>query len=84
MVDKVYKQKNLAMAWTKVKANRGAGGVDGQTLKTFEMDLEHHLERLHEELKTDTFRPQPVRQHLIPKPGQPGKLRPLGIPTVTS
>ena len=81
-MDKVYKPKNLAMAWAKVKANRGAGGVDGQTLETFEIDLEQHLERLHAALKTDTYRPQPVRQHLIPKPGQPGKLRPLGIPTI--
>jgi group II intron reverse transcriptase/maturase len=82
LVDKVYKRKNVAMAWAKVKANGGSGGVDGQTLATFEMDLEHHLDRLHEELKADSYRPQPVRQHLIPKPGQPGKQRPLGIPTI--
>jgi group II intron reverse transcriptase/maturase len=81
-VDKVYKQKNLAMAWDKVKANRGAGGVDGETLETFEAELEQHLDRLHAELKTDTFRPQAVREHLIPKPGQPDKQRALGIPTI--
>jgi RNA-directed DNA polymerase len=40
LVDKVYKRKNLEMAWEKVKANRGSGGVDGQTLETFEAQLE--------------------------------------------
>jgi RNA-directed DNA polymerase len=49
-VDKVYKRKNLEMAWEKVKANRGSGGVDGQTLETFEAQLEQPLERLHREL----------------------------------
>ena len=81
LVDKVYKPKNLAMAWEKVKRNGGACGVDGQTLKTFEAELDQQLQRLHEQLKTDTYRPQPVRQQLIPKAGQPGKYRPLGIPT---
>jgi RNA-directed DNA polymerase len=36
LIDKVYKRKNLEMAWVKVKANRGSGGVDGQTLEAFE------------------------------------------------
>jgi group II intron reverse transcriptase/maturase len=70
------------MAWRKVKSNDGAGGIDGQSIEDFEADLDLHLDRLHEELKTDTYRPQPVRRKLIPKPGQPGKLRPLGIPTI--
>ena len=82
MVDKVYQWKNLELAWRKVKANHGAGGVDGQSIEEFGAEWETHLRRLHEELKTDTYRPQPVRQKLIPKPGQPGKQRPLGIPTV--
>src|ERR1700736_5186374 len=50
LVDKVYKRKNLEMAWENVKANRGSGGVDGQTLETFEAQLEQPLERLHREL----------------------------------
>jgi group II intron reverse transcriptase/maturase len=81
-VDKVYKAKNLELAWKRVKANRGAGGVDGQSLEEFAEGLDENLARLHEELKTDTYRPQPVRQKMIPKPGQPGKFRPLGIPTI--
>jgi len=82
LVDKVYKPKNLELAWEKVKRNRGAGGVDGQSLEAFEAELGEQLARLHRELRGDAYRPQPVRQKLIPKPGQPGKLRPLGIPTV--
>ncbi len=82
LVDKVYKEKNLRLAWERVKANRGAGGVDGQTLAKFEEDLEVHLQRLHDELRRDTYRPQPVRQVMIPKPGKPGQRRPLGIPTI--
>ena len=82
LVDKVYKRKNLEMAWEKVKANRGSGGVDGQTLETFEGQLEQQLERLHRELKEDTYQPLPVRQHQIPKQGKPGEYRMLGIPAI--
>ena len=82
LVDKVYKRKNLEVAWEKVKRNRGAGGVDGEDLAAFEASLETNLDRLHQELRDGTYVPQPVLQHLIPKAGQPGKLRRLGIPTV--
>jgi len=82
LVDKVYKRKNLEMAWEKVKANRGSGGVDGQNLETFEVQLEQQLERLHRELKEGTYQPLPVRQHRIPKQGKPGEFRMLGIPAI--
>ena len=82
LVDKVYKRKNLVLAWEKVKRNGGAGGVDGQSLEEFEEKLDEHLDRLHEELKGDFYRPHPVREHQIPKAGQPGKMRKLGIPTI--
>ena len=82
LVDKVYKQKNLALAWEKVKRNKGAGGIDGQSIADFENDLIGHLEKLHNELRTQTYQPQPVKRQLIPKRGHPGKFRPLGIPTV--
>ena len=84
LIDKVYKRKNLEMAWEKVKANRGSGGVDGQTLEAFETQLNQQLERLQRELKEDTYQPLPVRQHPIPKRDKPGEYRMLGIPTVVS
>ena len=70
------------MAWEKVKANRGRGGVDGQSLEAFAAQLDQQLDRLQSELKEDTYQPQPVRQVQIPKAGKPGEFRTLGIPTV--
>ena len=67
LVDKVYKRKNLELAWKRVKRNKGAGGIDGQTLDVFEEQLVAHLDRLHAELKNDDYRPLPVRQKLIPR-----------------
>ncbi len=82
LVDKVYQPKTLRVAWEKVKANRGSGGIDGQSLEEFERGLDEHLSRLHEELRTDRYRPLPVRRVEIPKAGKPGETRPLGIPAV--
>jgi group II intron reverse transcriptase/maturase len=82
LVDKIYKMKNLELAWERVRRNKGAGGVDGQSIGQFEGSCSTNLKRLHEELKSDTYQPQPVRQKMIPKQGQPGRQRPLGIPTV--
>jgi group II intron reverse transcriptase/maturase len=70
------------MAWEKVKANRGSGGVDGQSLEAFAAQLDQQLDRLHSELKEDTYQPQPVRQVQIPKAGKPGEFRTLGVPTI--
>jgi len=82
LVDKVYARKNLALAWEKVRKNRGAGGIDGQSIQGFEEEQEEQLDRLHEELKQSIYQPQAVREKLIPKAGQPGKYRKLGIPAV--
>ena len=80
LIDKVYKRKNLEMAWEKVKANRGSGGVDGQTLEAFGEQLDPQLDRLQSELTEETYKPQPVRQVPIPKAGKPGEFRTLGVP----
>ena len=82
LIDKVYKRKNLEMAWEKVKENRGSGGVDGQSLAAFESQQGRQLARLEEELKEDAYRPQPVLQHPIPKRDKPGEYRMLGVPTI--
>ena len=82
LIDKVYQRKNLEMAWEMVKANRGSGGVDGQSLKGFAAQLDQQLDRLQSELKDDVYWPQPVRQVQIPKAGKPGEFRTLGIPTI--
>jgi RNA-directed DNA polymerase len=82
MIDKVYQPKNLRAAWEKVKANRGSGGIDGQSLDEFAQDCDQHLSRLREDLRTDRYQPLPVRRVDIPKAGKPGEWRPLGIPAV--
>jgi RNA-directed DNA polymerase len=82
LVDKVYQPKNLRVAWEKVQANRGRGGVDGQSREAFAQGRDEHLARLHEELRTDGYQPLPVRRVEIPKAGRPGETRPLGIPAV--
>src|SRR6201993_5096342 len=82
LIDKVYQRKNLEMAWEMVKANRGSGGMDGQSLQGFAAQLDQQLDRLPSELKEDVYRPQPVRQVQIPKAGKSGEFRTLGIPTI--
>lgn len=72
---------NLAMAWAKVRANAGAGGVDGQTVAAFAADAERQLGALRRRLlSAERYVPPPVRRVEIPKPD--GRTRPLGIPTV--
>jgi RNA-directed DNA polymerase len=74
----------LLIAWRRVRVNRGArsAGVDAQTAYSIRAEIgeERFLSDLRRDLKTRTFRPLPVRERMIPKPG--GKRRRLGIPTV--
>lgn len=51
LIDKVYQRKNLEMAWEKVRTNKGAGGVDGQSVADFELQRDEQLDRLHRELR---------------------------------
>jgi RNA-directed DNA polymerase len=81
LYDKIYRADILAHAYELAKANKGAPGVDGVTFETVEAaGVEEWLTALGEELRDKTYRPQPVRRVLIPKPG--GGERPLGIPTI--
>lgn len=81
LIDKVYNLVNLLEAWHEVKANKGAAGVDKESIEEFERDLTNNLKELHRLLKTKRYNPTPVRCVLIPKPNSE-KLRSLGIPTV--
>lgn len=80
LIDKVYYKLNLQNAWEMVRENKGAPGVDWESVQRFEEQLGENLEEIHQRLKADTYEPQPVRRVWIPKPD--GKQRPLGIPTV--
>ncbi len=81
LYDKIYREDILGHAYARVKANKGAAGVDGQTFEAIESQgLEEWLEGIRKDLRDKTYKPQPVRRVLIPKPG--GGERPLGIPTL--
>jgi RNA-directed DNA polymerase len=81
LYDKVYREDILAHAYALAKSNGGAPGVDGQSFEEIESrGVEEWLAGIREELRNKTYRPQPVRRVLIPKPG--GGERPLGIPTI--
>jgi RNA-directed DNA polymerase len=81
LYDKVYREDIVAHAYALCRANGGAPGVDGVTFGQIEeRGVEGWLARLREELHGKTYKPDPVRRVLIPKPG--GGERPLGIPTI--
>jgi RNA-directed DNA polymerase len=80
LIDKVYRSTTLTAAWERVKANRGAAGVDGQSVAAFAGHAERYLAELAQQLKEGRYRPQPVRRVQIPK--GPKQSRPLGIPAV--
>jgi RNA-directed DNA polymerase len=83
LYDKVYRKDFLEAAYAQCRANGGAPGVDGETFEDIEAyGRERYLAELGAELEDRRYEPQPVRRVLIPKPGQPGKYRPLGIPTL--
>jgi RNA-directed DNA polymerase len=81
LYDKVYRLSNLKAAWQRVKANRGGGGVDRMSIADFDKDADARLEKLSEALRTNKYKPLPVRRTYIPKAGSAEK-RPLGIPAI--
>lgn len=82
LIDKVYHWDNLVQAWRRVRANKGAHGLDRMTIRMFQADWEKHLREIRRALMHQRFKPTPVRRVYIPKSSDPKKLRPLGIPTV--
>jgi RNA-directed DNA polymerase len=81
LYDKVYGLSNLKAAWSRVKANRGGGGVDRMSIADFAEDADSRLEQLSKALREGSYKPQPVKRTYIAKPGSANK-RPLGIPTI--
>ena len=83
----VHDPATLIVAWDRVATNRGAktAGSDGLIVTRIETDVgvAVFLDDLREQIKSGEFRPEPVRERKIPKPGGSGKVRRLGIPTVT-
>src|ERR1700748_1441055 len=81
LYDKICREDILNKAYKLARANAGAPGVDGVSFAQIEASgLEAWLAALREELVSKTYRPDPVRRVMIPKPG--GGERPLGIPTI--
>ena len=80
LIDKVYRPSTLQAAWHQVQANKGAAGIDRQSVERFTANEQVYLSELAKDLEQGKYQPQAVKRVEIPKAG--GKTRPLGIPTV--
>jgi len=79
-MERVLDRTNLQRAWKRVKANKGAPGVDGMPIEDFPAFARRHWPQIRQQLADGVYQPQPVRRVAIPKPK--GGERLLGIPTV--
>lgn len=80
LMARVLDRANMQRAWKRVKANKGAPGIDGMRIEDFAAFAHSHWSTIRQQLVDGSYRPQPVRRVTIPKPG--GGERLLGIPTV--
>lgn len=81
LLEQALARENMQRAWKRVKANKGAAGIDGLDIAQTAEDLRWTWPELRQQLLNGSYRPQPVRRVGIPKPD--GSERELGIPTVT-
>jgi len=82
LMEAVVGRENMTAAYKRVVRNKGSAGVDGMSVDELKPYLNEHWERIKSELLEGGYRPHPVRQVEILKPG--GGVRKLGIPTVTA
>ncbi len=80
LIDKVVRPTTLDLAWQRVARNKGAAGMDGQSVERFALHAERYLQELGASLRDGSYAPNAVKRVEIPKGD--GKTRPLGIPTV--
>lgn len=80
LLERILSRENMRKAWKRVKANKGAAGVDGMSVDEFLAFAREHWTKIRESLLAGTYQPLPVRRVEIPKPM--GGKRPLGIPAV--
>lgn len=81
LYDRIHRDDVLWEAWERVRSNKGAAGMDGQSIRSIEESgVAVFLADIQADLKAGTYRPRPVKRRYIPK--SDGKQRPLGIPTV--
>lgn len=73
-------EHRLQEAWQQVKENKGAGGIDGETIESYGKKQDENINKLLAKLRSKEYYPSPVRRRYIPKKN--GKLRPLGIPNI--
>ena len=80
LIEEILSEENLSEAIKRVKANKGASGIDKMTINQLDAYFYEHKKEIINSIMNKTYKPQPVRRVYIPKSN--GKLRPLGIPTV--
>lgn len=80
LMEQILSRENMKRAYKKVKANKGAGGIDGVTVDEIDKYLKENWQSIKERIQKRKYKPQPVLRVEIPKPN--GGIRKLGIPTV--
>ena len=80
LIEEILSEENLSEAIKRVKANKGASGIDKMTVNQLDAYFYEHKKEIINSIMNKTYKPEPVRRVYIPKSN--GKLRPLGIPTV--